>query len=386
MFAHRVRSYRELPLRFADFGVLHRNEASGALTGLTRVRRFQQDDAHIFCMPSQVESEIESCLQFLQHVYGVFGFSFELNLSTRPKNFLGEIATWDKAEAALKKALDAFGHPWKLNPEDGAFYGPKIDITIKDALNRSHQCATIQLDFQLPIRFDLEYNAGGEKTESAEKTRPIIIHRAILGSVERMIAILTESFAGKWPLWLSPRQAMVVPVQPSHNAYAVELAQRLHSLGFQVDVDTNDGDQLPRKIRNAQLAQYNYMLVVGTTEMQKGTVNVRTRDNKTAGEKTFDEVVAHFRQGCQERKEYEFEGTVENATPVPAAAPGQGSAVDAKAEAAKAKQQAKMAEQRERKKAEAAAKAASHASGKAGAAEATAESVAAVEAESSATA
>lgn len=158
MYSYRVRSWRELPLRMADFGVLHRNELSGTLHGLTRVRRFQQDDAHIFCMSEQIGSEMKGCLDFLQHVYGTFGFTFQLKLSTRPEKYLGDVQVWNEAEEQLKKSLEEFGHPWELNPGDGAFYGPKIDITIQDALKRSHQCATIQLDFQLPIRFNLTYS------------------------------------------------------------------------------------------------------------------------------------------------------------------------------------------------------------------------------------
>ncbi|KAI4785162.1 hypothetical protein KUCAC02_037929, partial [Chaenocephalus aceratus] len=191
---HRPRSWRELPLRFADFGVLHRNELSGTLTGLTRVRRFQQDDAHIFCTMEQIESEMKGCLDFLRCVYNVFGFSFQLHLSTRPEKYLGDIAVWNQAEKQLENSLNDFGEPWKLNPGDGAFYGPKIDIKIKDAIGRYHQCATIQLDFQLPIRLNLTFVG----TDGDDKARPVIIHRAILGSVERMIAILTENYAGKW--------------------------------------------------------------------------------------------------------------------------------------------------------------------------------------------
>ncbi|CAH1997185.1 unnamed protein product [Acanthoscelides obtectus] len=257
IFDNRVRSWRELPLRLADFGVLHRNELSGALTGLTRVRRFQQDDAHIFCAAEQVKQEMAGCLDFLKRVYGVFGFKFDLCLSTRPEKYMGDIAIWDSAEEALKESLDAFGQPWRLNPGDGAFYGPKIDITIQDALKRSHQCATIQLDFQLPIRFSLSYVSG---SETGEKKRPVIIHRAVYGSVERMIAILTESFAGKWPFWLSPRQVMIVPVGPMFDDYAEQVKQKLYDAGFMVEVDTDPGDTMNKKIRNAQLAQFNFIL------------------------------------------------------------------------------------------------------------------------------
>ncbi|XP_007479536.1 threonine--tRNA ligase 2, cytoplasmic [Monodelphis domestica] len=218
MFAHRPRSWREMPIRLADFGVLHRNELSGTLSGLTRVRRFQQDDAHIFCRMEQIEEEMKGCLEFLQSVYTVFGFSFQLNLSTRPENFLGEIEIWNQAEEQLQNSLKEFGKPWKLNPGDGAFYGPKIDIKIKDAIGRYHQCATIQLDFQLPIRFNLTYVSK----DSDDKTRPVIIHRAILGSVERMIAILSENYGGKWPFWLSPCQVMVIPVGPTCEEYALQ--------------------------------------------------------------------------------------------------------------------------------------------------------------------
>uniref|UniRef100_A0A673YCG9 threonine--tRNA ligase n=1 Tax=Salmo trutta TaxID=8032 RepID=A0A673YCG9_SALTR len=230
MFDHRPRSWRELPLRMADFGVLHRNELSGALTGLTRVRRFQQDDAHIFCTMDQIEEEIKGCLDFLRTVYDCFGFSFKLNLSTRPEKFLGEPAVWDQAE--------------------------KIDIQIKDAIGRYHQCATIQLDFQLPIRFNLTFVSH----DGDDKQRPVIIHRAILGSVERMIAILTENYGGKWPLWLSPRQVMVVPVGPTLDDYAQKIRDDFHRGGLMTDVDCDASCTLNKKIRNAQLAQYNFIL------------------------------------------------------------------------------------------------------------------------------
>lgn len=289
IFDHRPRSWRELPLRMADFGVLHRNELSGALTGLTRVRRFQQDDAHIFCPQELIKEEIKGCLDFLEAVYNVFGFTYKLELSTRPKKYLGEIEVWNSAEKQLSESLDAFGHPWKLNPEDGAFYGPKIDIIIQDALRRSHQCATIQLDFQLPIRFNLKYSA----TDGTEK-RPVIIHRAVLGSVERMIAILTENYAGKWPFWLSPRQAVVIPVGPAHNGYAESVQKRLYDAGFETEVDVDTGDTLNKKIRNAQLSQFNFIFVVGEKEQTNETVNVRTRDNLVHGERSVEEVIQRF--------------------------------------------------------------------------------------------
>ncbi|MCO5570055.1 hypothetical protein L7F22_023769 [Adiantum nelumboides] len=291
MFQHRVRSYRELPLRLADFGVLHRNELSGALTGLTRVRRFQQDDAHIFCMESQVSSEVKSVLDMLQRVYEIFGFTFELMLSTRPEKFLGDVETWDRAEKALKDALNAFGKPWEINEGDGAFYGPKIDIQVFDALKRKFQCGTLQLDFQLPQRFDLSYNAEDE----AKRERPVMIHRAVLGSVERMLAMLLEHYAGKWPFWLSPRQVIVCPVSARFFEYAHQVRDRIHNAGFYVDVDSSDR-KLDKKIREAQLAQFNYLLVVGEKEMNDGTVNVRTRDdNQVRGTVTVQQLLEDFK-------------------------------------------------------------------------------------------
>ncbi|AWP07514.1 putative threonine--tRNA ligase cytoplasmic isoform 2 [Scophthalmus maximus] len=292
MFDHRPRSWRELPIRMADFGVLHRNELSGALTGLTRVRRFQQDDAHIFCTMDQIGEEMKGCLDFLRTVYEVFGFTFKLNLSTRPEKFLGDPDVWDQAEKQLENSLNEFGEQWVLNPGDGAFYGPKIDIQIKDAIGRYHQCATIQLDFQLPIRFNLTFVSH----DGEDKKRPVIIHRAILGSVERMIAILTENYGGKWPLWLSPRQVMVVPVGPTCDDYAQKVKQEFHNGGFMTDVDLDPSCTLNKKIRNAQLAQYNFILVLGEKEKTSNTVNVRTRDNKVHGERSVEECVERLKQ------------------------------------------------------------------------------------------
>merc|ERR1712038_420168 len=296
IFDHGVRSWKELPLRMADFGVLHRNELSGALTGLTRVRRFQQDDAHIFCMPDQIKEEIRGALDFLSTVYSTFGFTYTLKLSTRPEKFLGEIETWDKAEKMMEESLNQSGLDWKLNPQDGAFYGPKIDITLMDALRRQHQCATIQLDFQLPIRFNLNY-----VDDKGEKKRPVIVHRAVLGSVERMFAVLLESCAGKWPFWISPRQVMIVPVAGPFNEYANKVRQDLRSLGYMCDTDVDDSNTMNKKVRNAQLAQYNFIFVVGEKEQQNGTVNIRTRDNKVRGEKSLDQVKELFKELSEKR-------------------------------------------------------------------------------------
>ncbi|KAH8829106.1 hypothetical protein DL96DRAFT_1596667 [Flagelloscypha sp. PMI_526] len=279
VFDSKDRSYKELPLRMAEFGIIHRNEASGALTGLTRVRRFVQDDTHIFCMPSQLEEEIALMFDFMHTVYGKFGFEFSLELSTRPDNFLGKIETWDAAEEQLKVALDKHAPgKWELNPGDGAFYGPKIDITIKDALKRSFQCATIQLDFQLPERFNLKYRGADEASNPDKVNRPVIIHRAILGSLERFIAIITEHFAGKWPFWVSPRQVVIIPISGIYQNYATEIGQRLESLGMYVDVD-NGPDTINKKIRNGELAQYNFIFVVGQEELDSKSVNVRIRDD-----------------------------------------------------------------------------------------------------------
>lgn len=224
---------------------------------------------------------MDGCLDFLQHIYGIFGFTFSLKLSTRPEKYLGELATWNMAEKLLEEALVKFGHPWELNPGDGAFYGPKIDITISDALKRRHQCATIQLDFQLPNRFDLQYSAGMAQGEESQFKRPVMIHRAILGSVERMIAILTENFAGKWPFWLSPRQIMIVPVAAHVYDYAHEIVDILHKAGFYVEADVGPAT-MPKKIRNAEIAQWNFIVVVGAEELATRSVNVRNRDDPSS--------------------------------------------------------------------------------------------------------
>ncbi|KAH9816732.1 hypothetical protein DFH28DRAFT_1124859 [Melampsora americana] len=284
IFGSKDRSYRELPLRMADFGVVHRNEASGALSGLTRVRRFCQDDAHHFCTTDQIDSEVAGIFDFLKAVYGMLGFTYKLKLSTRPDNYIGDLAIWNEAEKRLSIALDKFVGPgeWAVDPGDGAFYGPKIDITISDALRRRHQCATIQLDFQLPERFKLQYRTdqGGQGAEAGveERKRPVMIHRAIMGSVERFTAILTEHFGGKWPFWLSPRQVLVIPVAATHKAYAQEVAQKLWDAGLYADADMTDAT-LPKKIRNGEISSYNFIIVVGSEEVESRSVNVRSADD-----------------------------------------------------------------------------------------------------------
>ncbi|XP_068946195.1 threonine--tRNA ligase, mitochondrial isoform X2 [Petaurus breviceps papuanus] len=291
IFAHRPRSWRELPLRLADFGALHRTEASGSLGGLTRLRRFQQDDAHIFCAAHQLESEIQGCLDFLRSVYTVLGFSFHLVLSTKPSSFLGESYLWDQAEQILQQALDEFGEPWELNPGDGAFYGPKIDVHIQDALGRPHQCGTIQLDFQLPLRFGLQFVGQAGALE-----RPVLIHRAVLGSVERMLGVLAENCGGKWPLWLSPLQAMVIPVGVEQEGYAREVQGALQAAGLVGDLDKDPSLTLGRRVRRAQLSQYNFQFVVGPREQSQRTVSIRTRDGRQLGERGITEAVGRLRE------------------------------------------------------------------------------------------
>ncbi|KAJ8378617.1 hypothetical protein AAFF_G00238290 [Aldrovandia affinis] len=300
MYEQRVRSWRELPLRWADFGALHRNEVSGALSGLTRVRRFCQDDAHIFCTPDQLEEEITSCLDFVRSVYRVFGFSFRCLLSTRPTPCLGEASLWDSAEQQLERSLQQFGESWELNPGDGAFYGPKIDIQIRDAIGRQHQCATIQLDFQLPIRFNLQY-VGAD----GEMYRPVMVHRAVLGSLERMIAILAENFGGKWPFWLSPAQVMVIPIGGSTEEYAQQVVRSFREAGFMADVDADSGTTLNKKIRAAQLAQYNYTLVVGERERENEAVSVRTRGGKQLGQRRLSDVLTSLTELRETRSNQE---------------------------------------------------------------------------------
>ncbi|OAD03838.1 hypothetical protein MUCCIDRAFT_73796 [Mucor lusitanicus CBS 277.49] len=301
IFDSTPKSYRDLPIRLADFSPLHRNEASGALSGLTRVRRFHQDDAHIFCAEKHIEQEITSCLSFVDRVYKAFKFPhYDLTLSTRPESqYIGSIDEWDHAEASLTQALNGTGRPWSVKQGDGAFYGPKIDIMVKDSSGKSHQTATIQLDFQLPRRFGLKYVDENDISQT-----PVIVHRAILGSIERMMAILIEHTGGKWPFWLSPRQGVVIPVSTQFADYAKKVAQSL-SLGedhesassheqYYVDVDSSPRDRLNKMIRQAQLQQYNFIFVVGQKEMDEGTVNVRTRKGDVLGTMGVDQVRKMF--------------------------------------------------------------------------------------------
>ncbi len=286
VFASEMRSYRDLPLRFHEQTALHRNEASGVLSGLTRVRQFSQDDAHVFVMESQIGEEVERLLRLVQRVYGDFGLDVSMKLSTRPAEFMGEIAQWDHAEAELKRALDAVGVPYVVNEGDGAFYGPKIDFDVTDALGRKWQCATIQLDYQLPQRFDLKY-IGADNAEH----RPVVIHRAIFGSFERFIAMLLETYAGAFPLWIAPVQAIVLPIADRHAAYAAGVRDRLGAAGLRVELDGRQ-EKINYKIREAQLQKIPYMLVVGDREMAEDAVSVRSRASGDQGPQAVGAFIA----------------------------------------------------------------------------------------------
>ncbi|OAG28950.1 threonyl-tRNA synthetase [Nematocida displodere] len=267
MFKHMSVSYKDLPLRMADFGVLHRNELSGTLTGLTRVRRFQQDDAHIFVQPQKVMEEILMSLEFLKSIYDVLGFTYTVKLSTRPDNYLGELEVWNAAEDQLKEALDAANCQWELNEGDGAFYGPKIDISVGDAMGRKHQCGTIQLDFQMPIRFDLKFANAEQALE-----RPVMIHRAILGSIERVTGILLEHFKGRLPPWLNPNQVCIIPVSGNDHAYADKVAASFAD--FEVFTDLSDST-IGKKVLNAEKQRYSFIFIVGANDRKSQTVSLR---------------------------------------------------------------------------------------------------------------
>jgi threonyl-tRNA synthetase len=290
MYASEVRSYRDLPLRLHEQTPLHRNEASGVLSGLTRVRQFSQDDAHCFVMESQIAEEVERLLRLVTRVYGDFGMKPEMKLSTRPPEFLGTIETWDRAEADLKRALDAAGEPYTIDEGDGAFYGPKIDFNVTDAIGRKWQCATIQLDYMQAERFNLTY-VGSDNAEH----RPVIIHRAIFGSFERFIALLIEHFAGAWPLWLAPVQAVVLPIADRHLAYAGTVRDQLAAAGLRVELDERQ-EKIGYKIREAQLQKVPYMLVIGDREVADGTVSVRNRAAGDLGARPVGEFAATARE------------------------------------------------------------------------------------------
>ncbi|MEH6943612.1 threonine--tRNA ligase [Bacillus sp. JJ722] len=269
IFKNNLYSYRDLPIRFAEFGQVHRHEFSGALNGLLRVRTFCQDDSHIFVREDQIESEIKQVFYLIDEVYRTFGFDYAVELSTRPDDSLGDDILWEASESALKKVLESLGIEYYLNEGDGAFYGPKIDFHIKDALRRSHQCATIQLDFQMPEKFDLTYI-----NENNEKDRPVVIHRAVYGSIDRFLGILIEHFAGAFPVWIAPTQVQIIPVSNVHLNFCLAVQKELKEVGIRVKIDERN-EKLGYKIREAQIKKIPYMLILGDNEVNEGTVNVR---------------------------------------------------------------------------------------------------------------
>jgi threonyl-tRNA synthetase len=286
IYASEMRSYRDLPIRYHEQTPLHRNEASGVLSGLTRVRQFSQDDGHCFVMESQIGEEVTRVLRLVQRVYTDFGMKPTMKLSTRPAEFLGSIEQWNHAEAELKRALDAVGEQYTINEGDGAFYGPKIDFDVTDAIGRKWQCATIQLDYQMPERFDLKY-IGADNAEH----RPVVIHRAIYGSFERFIAMLIEHFAGAWPLWLAPVQVVVLPISDRHLDHARRVRDQIAAEGLRVELDDRH-EKIGFKIREAQLQKIPYMLVTGDREAAEHTVSVRSRSAGDLGARTVDAFIA----------------------------------------------------------------------------------------------
>ena len=295
-YATDVRSYRDLPIRYHEQTPLHRNEASGVLSGLTRVRQFSQDDAHCFVTQDQIGEEVERLIRLIQRIYGDFGLSFTAKLSTRPEDFLGEVATWDHAEDQLKAALQTASMAYTLNEKDGAFYGPKIDFDVTDAIGRNWQCATIQLDYAQPENFDLKY-IGADNAEH----RPVVIHRAIFGSFERFIAILIEHYAGAFPVWLAPLQVVLIAIADRHAGYCEDVRVRLSAAGLRVVIDSSF-ERMNAKIRNAQLQKIPYMLVVGDREQENGAVSVRLRSGEDLKSKSVDEFLALAQQAVESKK------------------------------------------------------------------------------------
>ena len=289
-------SYRDLPLRVGELGRVHRHEISGALHGLMRVRAFTQDDAHIFMLPEQIKSEILGVIKLIDEVYGTLGFKYNIELSTRPEDSMGSDEEWTMAESSLKEALDEGGLDYKINEGDGAFYGPKIDFHIEDSLGRSWQCGTIQLDFQLPQRFELEYigSDGG-------KHRPIVIHRVIFGSIERFIGILIEHFAGKFPVWLSPIQVKVLPISDSFMEYCHEVIDKLRKYGIRCEID-NRSEKIGYKIREARNERVPYMIIVGEKEKNHGNISLRSRDMGEEGSTSLEEFITRVLKEDQEKK------------------------------------------------------------------------------------
>lgn len=293
VYKTKLHSYRDLPLRMGELGLVHRHELSGALHGLMRVRCFTQDDAHIFMTPDQIKNEIKGVVNLIDSVYKTFGFQYHIELSTMPEDHMGAQEDWDNATDALRAAISELGYDYEVNEGDGAFYGPKLDFHLTDCLGRTWQCGTIQLDFQLPERFELEYTG-----EDGAKHRPIMIHRVVFGSIERFIGILTEHFAGAFPLWLSPVQVKVLPISERHHEYAEKVAAQLQEAGLRVEADLRN-EKIGYKIREAQLQKTPYMLVVGDKEAETGTVSVRGRKDGDLGSMALADFSA---KACEESK------------------------------------------------------------------------------------
>ncbi|OEU63209.1 MAG: threonine--tRNA ligase [Desulfuromonadales bacterium C00003094] len=294
IYKSHMRSYRDLPLRYFELGTVHRHEKSGVLHGLLRVRGFTQDDAHILCTPEQLDGEIKGVLQFVQDVMGIFGFEYEVEISTRPEKSIGSDQDWELATNALMGSLKDSGLDFEINAGDGAFYGPKIDIKLKDALDRKWQCATIQCDFTLPERFDLSYIGA-----DGEKHRPVMLHRVVLGAIERFIGVLIEHYAGNFPLWISPVQAVIVNVTDNQAEYSEQIWRELRDAGIRVEKDLRN-EKLGFKIREAQMAKVPYMLVIGDNEMESGTVAPRYRTGKSLDPMSVADFVQHVQDECSQ--------------------------------------------------------------------------------------
>ena len=301
VYASEPRSYRDLPLRMGELGLVHRHEKSGQLHGLMRVRCFTQDDAHIFMTPEQIKDEIKGVANLIDQVYSLFGFKYHVELSTRPEDSMGSDEDWEMATDGLRDALDELGLPYVVNEGDGAFYGPKIDFHLEDCIGRTWQCGTIQLDFQLPQRFELEYTGA-----DGEKHRPIMIHRVAFGSIERFIGILIEHFAGAFPTWLAPVQVKVLPISDKHMAYAEEVAKKLFDAGIRAEVDTRS-EKIGYKIREAQTQKIPYMLVVGQKEEEEGTVSVRSRFAGDEGSSSLDAFLEKIQKEISSRENRKVE-------------------------------------------------------------------------------
>ena len=295
VYQNEMHSYRDFPLRYAELGLVHRHELSGALHGLFRVRAFTQDDAHVFMLPSQMQSELMKVIELFDRIYSQFGLKYHVELSTKPDNAMGDDVIWEAATEALRNAIEAKGIPYVINPGDGAFYGPKLDYHIEDSLGRTWQCGTIQLDMNLPERFQIEYVG-----EDGQKHRPIMIHRACFGSMERFIGILTEHYAGAFPTWMAPVQVKILPISEKHVEYAKDLAKQMHRDYVRVEVDDRS-EKIGYKIRQAQIAKVPYMLVVGDKEVEEGTVNVRKHGGDELGSVPFEEFFNSIKTEIKER-------------------------------------------------------------------------------------